>query len=461
MHIAFLTLFLGLVAGRVPVGLAVTGPPPAGTAITAVELLLDGAPAGRIEGPPFQGMIDFGRELLPHHLVARALDAKGAELDRAEQWVNLPWPPAEIEVLPEPGADGRVAAVRLVLHSLTQERPSALTATFDGRPLPLAGERAALPPYSADATHLFTVEARYPSGLEARHDLTLGLSGEVSTDLTGVPVRLKKRARLPAPAALRGWFTEGGQPLAVNAVEEGPAELLVVRAPRVPAALEEAGRKGLRASVHRDFRGQIDSHEQPQLDLLAHQMELGREDRIRFIHPAAQRFSSDGKLASDLFSSSQELTVRDGGLYWLLARVEERGGSARLADAVAVAGIQALTANHPRAVLLVLDGETADRSLYAPAAVRRYLAAIRVPLYVWSARKPADPATHVTDIAQTGWGEVEDVSALSDLRRAIGRLKDDLAAQRIVWLDGRHLPQGIALSPEAERTLELAAGPGR
>src|SRR5262249_5619172 len=106
---------------------------------------------------------------------ARALDAKGAELDRAEQWVNLPRPPAEIEVLPEPGEGGRVAAVRLVLHSLTQEQPSALSATFDGRALPLRGGRGTLPAAPArrrrppaDDRGALPVRARGPAGPDPR-----------------------------------------------------------------------------------------------------------------------------------------------------------------------------------------------------------------------------------------------------------------------------------------------------
>src|SRR4051794_40723144 len=112
MHIAFLTLFLGLVSGRVPVELSATGPGP----LVAIELQLDGAPAGRIAGPPFKGQVDFGKDLLPHHLVAVGVDEKGEEVARAEQWVNLPRPPAEVEVVPQPGPEGRTAGVRLAFQ---------------------------------------------------------------------------------------------------------------------------------------------------------------------------------------------------------------------------------------------------------------------------------------------------------------------------------------------------------
>ena len=47
------------------------------------------------------------------------------------------------------------------------------------------------------------------------------------------------------------------------------------------------------------------------------------------------------------------------------------------------------------------------------------------------------------------WGDVEDISALPLLRRAVKRLREELDAQRIVWIEGRHPPQAIALAPSA------------
>src|SRR6185436_8526278 len=128
-QIAFLTLFLGLTLGPQPIELTATGP------VAAVELLLDGAPAGRLTGPPWKGQIDFGSSLVPHQLVARALDTQGNEIARAQQWLNLPRSPAEVDVLLENGAAGRPVAVRLIWQSLTGESPSAIAVTFDGKPL--------------------------------------------------------------------------------------------------------------------------------------------------------------------------------------------------------------------------------------------------------------------------------------------------------------------------------------
>src|SRR5262245_43752635 len=124
MQIAFLTLFLGLTLGAYPVELAVEGP------VASAELLLDGAAAGRIAGPPWKGQVDFGSDLLPHELVARGLDELGQEVVRTRQWVNLPRPAAEVGIVLEGPAE-KPTRVRVSWQSLKGERPVAAQVTMD------------------------------------------------------------------------------------------------------------------------------------------------------------------------------------------------------------------------------------------------------------------------------------------------------------------------------------------
>ena len=51
--IAFATLFLGLITGIYPIQISVGG------AVTAVEITLDGAPAARLEAPPWIAKVDL------------------------------------------------------------------------------------------------------------------------------------------------------------------------------------------------------------------------------------------------------------------------------------------------------------------------------------------------------------------------------------------------------------------
>lgn len=129
-----------------------------------------------------------------------------------------------------------------------------------------------------------------------------------------------------------------------------------------------------------------------------------------------------------------------------------KGGDGRFADAdadaVAVAGIQAYAGYTRRAVVLALGGRIDDASRSPATVVREYLQKIHVPLFVWS----LDPRTAERVAAR--WGETEDVSSYPKLKVAFERLRARLDEQQMVWLDGRHLPQEIALSREA-RGIEI------
>jgi hypothetical protein len=227
----------------------------------------------------------------------------------------------------------------------------------------------------------------------------------------------------------------------VAAVEEGPAQLFVVRAAPLGEIAEKMGSRGLKVKDDR-FNQQ-----------------LGRDDQVRFVHPVPRRVEGSGKL-SDLFDVSPVYTAAEGGLPYTLrnlGRLSDPVGSAapraiRIADAVAVAALEAMTENRRRAVMLLLSGnETQDDSRYDADRVRRFLAAVRVPLHVWTLSRPAPGSL------AAAWGPAAEVQSTADLARAVAALRADLDSQRIVMVDGRHLPQSISLGPAA-RDVELVAG---
>ncbi|HEV7504708.1 MAG TPA: hypothetical protein VGS07_07345 [Thermoanaerobaculia bacterium] len=444
MTISFLTLFFGLLSGPFPVEMAVSGP------IAAVEVTVDGGAPVRVAAPPWKAKIDFGVALAPHRIVARALDAKGHELARAEEWANLPHPEAKAEIVLEgQKAGGTPRAVRVAWASSLGEMPESTSLTFDGRPLKLdeAG-RAVLPAHDLRSLHILAAEVRFSAEKTVRADAAYGgqYGSEVSTELTAVPVWVRSGA-LPSPKALRGWFTGEGRPLSVAAVEEGPAQLFVVR---VPGALEVDRKLGSQGTRPDDF-----------------EMRLGKEDSIRFLQSSPNPVAGSDE-PRDLFSLSGAYTTSEGGLPWLLRGLGANGGAGpegpaagtqhpeikRIADAVAVAGLEVTTGNRRRAVLLVLNGDERDASGFGVAAVRRYLAAIRVPLFVWTLGKPA-PGSFAAS-----WGSTQDVSAVKNLYRAFEDLRGDLRAQRIVLVDGRRLPQSVTLGPAA-RGVELVGATER
>jgi len=217
-------------------------------------------------------------------------------------------------------------------------------------------------------------------------------------------------------------------------VEERPVQLLVVCDRKARPVLSYYGeqRKGSVQLVEglnklRRFR-----------------MVLGQDDQIRFIWPSSRSFTGP-EVPSDLFDASRDYTAKDGGILWLLGHVvpETESSDQRLADAVAVAGLQ------PRAVLLVLGEKSKDTSRYETGAVRHYLESVRVPLIVWSIEERSSPAV-------AAWGDAEDISSFAKLQTAFERLEKLLAAERILWIEGSHLPGEITLSPAAAETVELA-----
>jgi hypothetical protein len=395
--------------------------------------MVDGSPAGRLEGPPWVAQVNLGPDLRPRELAARALDAEGKEIARTSQWLNLPRPPAEVVVVLENSPDGAPSAAVLTWQSVNGVKPVAINLTLDDEPLTVdAKGRAELPPRDLKSLHVLTAELWFPPGVVARKDVAYGgeYGSTVSTELTAVPVRVRPGSSLPPAQDLDGWFSAEGQPVPVTAVEEGPGKVMIVRVPGGREVLNKLVPPLRRSAVGPAFR---------------RQMLLGENDRVRFLSLSSSAFRGS-RVPSQLFDMSQELTRKEGGMFWLLTNTsmltDVSGEARRISDAVAVAGLQASAENYRRAVVLVVGREAKDASRYDPATVRAYLESIRVPLFVWSLYGPGSPAK--------AWGEAEDISSLPKLEAAVTKLRDELAAQKIVWLEGRHLPQAVVLTPSAQ-----------
>ncbi|HYO14596.1 MAG TPA: hypothetical protein VE685_15480 [Thermoanaerobaculia bacterium] len=259
----------------------------------------------------------------------------------------------------------------------------------------------------------------------------------VSTELTAVPVRIPEKAAQPTPESLQGRLSSSGRPLSVAAIDDGPAKVLIVRVPGTSEAYERL----VPPRPKRVDRHFLTLRTDP--NARRHEMCLDPEDTVRLLFPTASG-PLDFGVSAELFDTSGELTHENGGLFWFLTRTapgNDAQGDQRIADAVAVAGLQAATGDHRRAVVLVLGSDLRDTSRYDPATVRRYLESTRVPLFVWSLEEPKDNS------GLAAWGEVEDISSVHKLYKAYNRLKSELEAQRIVWVEGRHLPQSITLAP--------------
>jgi hypothetical protein len=231
----------------------------------------------------------------------------------------------------------------------------------------------------------------------------------------------------------------------VAAVEDGPGKVVVVRLPTGTEILDKLFPPGRRSSTF-TYRREVPLSKENRASGFRNEMRLGKEDKVRFLSLSSSPYKSS-RVPAELFDMSRELTYEDGGVFWYLTNsrvlTDTTAQKPRVADAVAVAGLQATAENYRRAVVLVLGRDVEDASRYDPDTVRKYLASIRVPLFVWSLYGPNTPAAK-------RWGGAEDISTVSKMSAAVRKLRSELEAQRIVWLEGRHLPQAIALSPHAQ-----------
>ncbi|MCM2270640.1 MAG: hypothetical protein NDJ75_11105, partial [Thermoanaerobaculia bacterium] len=432
--IAFATLLLGLVAGEVRIDLLVT--PPA----RSIELFVDGRACGRRAAPPWTLRCDLGSELRPRRLVAVAYDGDGAELARAEQRLNIDRPEAELVLLAERRDDGGVDLL-VAAASAAAQTPRSVVAEVDGAPVAVADPaRIRLPPLDLAAPHLVRVEATWSERVRAAADAVLGgeFGSELTTQLTAVPIRVAGRGT-PAAASLAAAFERDGRALRLAAVERGAGELWVVAHPDQFDRLSRlTSRRNLPSAV-----GGLDWRSVGS---------LAPDDRIRIVWPWPERREHAGRV-HELFLPSPAISARDGGLPWVLsrARLPPLGdGPPRLASAAAVAAMSLAGLERRRAVLVLLDGTAPAADGLDPAHLRRYLAALRVPLHVWRLRR-------WRDAGPDPWAPAALVDTASRFSVAVEALADDLESQRIVWLEGAHLPAELEIA--ARFDVAFAVGP--
>jgi hypothetical protein len=424
--VAFQTLLLGIVVGHGTVRLMVTPP------VSTVELLLDGAVVTTVHGPPWMATCDFGSNPLPHELTAVAFDASSHEVGRVTQWVNMGRERVKVAALLERDpATRRPVAVRVAWNTTEAGEPQAVVATLDAVPLPVAdSRRIALPAVDLTETHLVSVEVTFSPTLRGRADLALGgdVAESAESDLTAVAVRLPPKQRKVNLRDLEGLFALGSSPIHPIAVEGGRGEVVFVFS------------MGAGALIERPFR---------ELRAGADALEPDRDRALVTSSVPTQVVDSEDDFR-DLFGISSPFRLDRIGNQVVFRNTVAGPGAFRdemLADAVAVAGVEAAGSNHLRAVVLVLSNAELEAGAAAPArdsstlripAARRYLAALDVPLFVWSLGGKA--STHPSP-----WGPAGDVSTTHRLRKARRQVERELARQRIVWFAGRHLPQHITL----------------
>jgi hypothetical protein len=386
-HIAFLTLYLGLVSGQQPMELT------ADPMVVALRMELDGKVVARLKGPPWSTSIDFGPGLMPQELVAIGLDAGGQEVGRASQIINLPRPAGQVEILLEHDARGAPVGATVVWRQLAGQKPQRTSLTLDDKVLRLRDSRAALPRLDLTVPHVLAAAVRFPSGT-ARNEIVLGGTNPDNTGTQLTATAVVETGSLPP--SLDGCFASKGQTIRAQAIER--SEALVVLVPEIE--MQSSRLTGV----------------------------LEADTALRLIWPVANRVTIPNQASSTLFPYTPDLNGNSRDMSKFLSYSHDfRRGKQQLADAVAVAGVTAMSEGRRRAVVLAI-GQTPDQSQRDAQTVRRYLASIGVPLFVWSLTGPTPELT-------SAWGDVLDVSTPAGATLAEESLRQNLASQRIVWLN--------------------------
>ena len=411
--LSFSSLFVGLVFGIVPVTVVATAP------VARVELYLDGSRVADLR-EPFETRLDLGCEPAPHELVAVGYDDRGRQVDRVRQWVNRPRPPAEATLLLEPGSGGRERRARLSWRCLTAENPVSIVVTLDDVPLAAEDPSAiALPPHDPSKVHSLKAVLDFGRGVVATAETIFGgpRRTEAFTEMTAVAVETTDGAGLPPASDLTGLFESRGVPLEVAAVEEGPREVVVL--------CEGSALSPLR----KIFRYRTTEFEPP----------LPEDAVLRYVWPVATS-ATQSAMRTNVYPITRPLGPGDGSLSWIATRRLDwpawRSGQQRISDALAVAALAAADGERRRAVVLLLGPEAADASLFAPSEATAYLGHLRVPLLIWTvgAKSPQK---------ETPWGSATPITTARQFDAAVASLFEKLSRQRIVWVEGTHLPQDV------------------
>ena len=426
------TLLLGLLVGPRMVEVA------AAPQVVSVVFEVDGE---RVVGLRPQdgrgaGLVDFGPALMPHRLTAVAYDEAGREIGRDDEWINLPRPEIDAQLVlhGDPWAPERAS---LIWEHLAEEPATVrrAVASLDGRPL-AAPDPAdiRLPRLDPDVPHVLTLDVTFSNGERIELARAFGGGGidEVETRLLPFQVATRPGTAWPDdPSAALAECLAAPDGARVHGWEDEAAEVIVVRDVEALPRIDRM----VRTRLGRQGRGEM-----PTRRRYDEFLPLRPGDRLRQVWPVVKRSEHRG-LPLNLFPTSHPERGVDRGVVSVLRerQVSDKGAQQRLADAAALAGFVAYGSRRPAVVVVVLDEARVDGSEWTPAMVQTYLDALGVPLHVWSL-VGAEPA------ATGGWGPAVNVATYDHLERAVLALRESLDRQRLVWLAGVALPQDVELS---------------
>ena len=211
-HIAFISLFLGIVSGKQAVELR------ADKEVASIRITLAGQEVARLTQPPWRTALDLGSELVPRELRASGYDANGNEIAQTSEFLNLPHESAEVDIeLRRSGAFPEAAQLRW--RNLEFSSPKSALVTFDGVPLKVDSQfHVRLPQTDWSRPHVIDVLMRFADGLVARREAVIDGASFFDTARAELTPVLLTETSAQHPASFDACFSVDGAPVHVAAI---------------------------------------------------------------------------------------------------------------------------------------------------------------------------------------------------------------------------------------------------
>jgi hypothetical protein len=383
---------------------------------------------------------DFGRDPLPHELVALARDESGEVVTTARQLVNLPRSRSEVRLvlLGPPGAPP--TAARLIIGSPLFVEPVIIEVELDGKALNTDDSgNIPLPQTDPSDHHLLTASVEFSDGSSAHTALSFtgGYSGVTSTELTAVPITMDER-RSPTVEGLQSTFRVRGRPVPVSTIEQPGGRVLMVRDHSATEHLKSFGefrRRQMSRTRYLEIRN----------DARFNGTRGSEESLFRTVVPIPIQVERVDDKLEQSFWASPLYRMEKVGLAWCVtqgfARPRNLAGNSKnqqITEALAIAGLQAAGSGRPRVVVLVVGDKESDASRFRVEGTRRFLDSLNVPLVIWT----------TDSTAAARWEGGVPIEKPKQLRRASQQITELVESQWIVWLEGLHLPGNITTASQ-------------
>lgn len=425
--VEFVSLLTALLIGSIEIELAVQGE------VAAVVLELDGAEVGRLTGPPWRQPVDLGEQLRPHRLSAIALDAEGGEVHRATRHFNVYRPPSGVEYVLHRNSSGWLTMIGLTWPERGDAKPGRFAVSVNGKPVEADDRlRIWLPPLDPAMFQVIETVVEYSDGLVAVD--RIGFGGEVLGSDSARVTPFVVETGTAAMTELVGRSFEVSGSARVVGVERGEAEIVFVRDVEAARAVAAFG-------PSRGVAGALAGARDAQAARLIHAAPFEADEWARLIDTSAvddleQRFDLT-RLRAPLISDQEGRF----GLFWNLKQydTESATGAAWIADGLALAAVRVAAAPRRQAVVLVLAPRSADEgSRLEPHQALDYLAAQGLSFETWYLGK--------AEKAPPDWGGAIGVRGLGGIEDALEGLRSRLERQRLVWVEGVHLPGELEIN---------------